>query len=218
MKTVIKWDLPLIKDIIIKYLLKVVIASIVVAAVGVLAVTFLKSPEYSSNVQLSQNDNNASQISTYSQYVKTKNFRRMLDQKVSAQKKWKNKDYSIQVESGDNSVFFTIVATSSNAEFSQFLANETLEIFIKNAGKYISGVNVSVLSKASNASQPNRVNYVKIAGLIFIPAFLLFGLISVWRFIRSGRVEDAKFPEKVYQVPYLGELGLKSIFETDFKR
>ncbi|WP_154815057.1 hypothetical protein [Lactiplantibacillus plantarum] len=31
MKTVIKWDLPLIKDIIIKYLLKVVIASIVVA-------------------------------------------------------------------------------------------------------------------------------------------------------------------------------------------
>ncbi|MFC6796229.1 hypothetical protein ACFQFH_20195 [Halobaculum halobium] len=162
----------------------------------VLAVTFLKSPEYSSNVQLSQNDNNASQISTYSQYVKTKNFRRMLDQKVSAQKKWKNKDYSIQVESGDNSVFFTIVATSSNAEFSQFLANETLEIFIKNAGKYISGVNVSVLSKASNASQPNRVNYVKIAGLIFIPAFLLFSLISVWRFIRSGRVEDAKFPEK----------------------
>ncbi|MCG0749328.1 hypothetical protein IMAU60057_03040 [Lactiplantibacillus plantarum] len=133
----------------------------------------------------------------------------MLDQKVSEQKKWKNTNYSIQVESGDNSVFFTIVATSSDAKFSQFLANETLNIFIKNAGKYISGVNVSVLSKASTVNRPDRVNYVKVAGLIFLVSFLLLSVGSIWRFIHIGRVEDIKFVEKAYQIPYLGELEIK---------
>ena len=62
MKTVVNWDLPLLKQMVKKYLLAVVFMTCIVTLLGVLGISHIEKPTYSSSVQFSQNDNNVAQL------------------------------------------------------------------------------------------------------------------------------------------------------------
>lgn len=208
MKTIVNWDIPLLKQMLKKYLLVVVFMSCIVTLLGVLAVSRLEKPTYSSNVQLSQNDNNVAQLPSYSQFMQTDDFQQTLRAKIT-KSKWKNDKYSIALDYANDSVFFTISAQSSDPAFSQFVANQAMLIFTKSMGNYLSGVNISVVSKPKLNNIPNKQNFLKAAIVFFVLSIVVFSICAFLFELFAGRVNDKDYMLRTYNLTSLGELDIE---------
>lgn len=210
MKTVINWDIPLLKEIIKKYLLIVVIITAVITAVGVAGQAYFHKPTFSTSAQMSQNDNNPAIISTYSQYIGTDHFKSLLTKEIN-RSKWKDEDknYNVELIYDADSVFFSIRATSDNPAFSQFLSNQSMLIFTKDSGRYLSGVNVSLVSRAKVNRAPNPVKFIKSAIVVFLLSFIIVSVSAFLFEIYHGPIRNRRFIETAYNVRRLGDLDLE---------
>ncbi|MCB7178154.1 YveK family protein [Lactiplantibacillus plantarum] len=210
MKTVLNWNLSFFSRLLKKYIVIVVLLSVIVAMAGTVGVSFLKTPTYTSQVQMSQNDNNVSQITSYSQFLETDKFTTLLKNKVN-KSNWKSQagNYIVNVSTDGNSTFFYFQATASSPKAAQYVANQVMNVFTANIGKYLSGASVTVVSKASVPTKANSINFEKTGLSIFGITFFLLFFFCFYKEVYTNKISDRKFISDVYGIDYLGELELK---------
>lgn len=208
MKTIVNWDIPLLKQMLKKYLLTVVFVSCIVTVLGVLGISHIQKPTYSSSVQFSQNDNNVAQLPSYSQFIQTDDFQQQLRSKITSSK-WKHEKYSVALDYANDSVFFTISAKSPDPVFSQFLASQAMLIFTTNMGNYLSGVNISIVSKPKLNNVPDKMNFVKVAIVFFVISIVVLSLCAFMLELFVGKVYDEGYMLRTYNLASLGELDIE---------
>lgn len=129
--------------------------------------------------------------------------------------KWKkssfSSEYTISMSYGTNSTFFSVNATSPNAEYSEFLANTAMTNLMSNIGSYLTGTNISVVSPAKTATTvTSKSRSMIIGGLGALVTFIILIAITLYRSVMAGKVKSTKYLTEVLGLNELGNLTLKS--------
>lgn len=192
-----------------KYGFTVVLVSLVFGIGGAITYKEFSTPQYIATGQMSQNDNNYNIISSYNQFISTDRFKASIKSKIT-KPEWKSIKYSISMTNNANSPFFNVSARSSNAEFSKFLADETMKLLMSEIGSYLSGTNMSQLSKPKVVQENiSTSKMMKIGMVIFFGILvLLSGLIILCtRFL--GQIRNEKYLQDTLGIVDLGTLDLR---------
>ncbi|WP_338210108.1 hypothetical protein [Lactiplantibacillus paraxiangfangensis] len=197
-----------------KYILRVILLSVLIGiGMSYVSVT-LKDNTYSSSGELVQSDSNYGLISSYQQFVLSKRFKNSLNNEVK-KSTWKNyshnTDYSVQITSGNNgsTPFFTLNAISEDKQFSKFLTNKSIEILVSSIGKYLSGSNITVVSNATDAKQQSvKSRVIKWFIYGFVGSFILSTIICVFRFLFVGKTTEDDFISIVLNAKKLGTIKI----------
>jgi len=194
----------------------IIVGVVCAAAVGFFEFKTQKSG-YQSSGELVQNDNNYALISSYQQFVKSKRFLNLLDKQIE-KSHWRNQNeqtpYSIEVNSNNssdssNTPFFTIVVLSKNQQYSRYVADASMKVLITNIGKYLSGANISIVSKAAKAQKVDSITSVKKKSVYgFIVGIVLAIIAIVVNYYCIGKISDEKFIENVFNIDNFGTIGL----------
>lgn len=192
-----------------KYGFTVILVSLVFGIGGAITYKEFSTPQYIATGQMSQNDNNYNIISSYNQFISTDRFKASIKSKIT-KPEWKRIKYSISMTNNANSPFFNVSVRSSNAEFSKFLADETMKLLMSEIGSYLSGTNMSQLSKPKVVQENiSTSKMMKIGMVIFFGILvLLSGLIILFtRFL--GPIRNEKYLQDTLGIVNLGTLDLR---------
>lgn len=193
-----------------KYLIIAVLFGIVGGLVFTYANVRKSETTYVSSGELVQNDNNYNLIASYEQFVGSKRFTSLLDSKID-KSSWKNKQYSYDVElksTGSRSTpFFNLQVTSKDKEFSRFVDNQAISLFNTNIGKYLSGANITLVSRASaptvHGFQTKLVNWFMYGALV---TFVVVSMLFTGKYLFLGKIKDERFIQDVFKTPSLGTI------------
>lgn len=211
MKNSVSWFQMLIFHFYKRFGMILLLCSLVLGVVGAVGYKASKAPEYVSTGQLVQNDNNYNIISAYSQFVQTGRFKDALKE-ATEKSKWSNSNlkYSVAITNNSNSPFFNVSVTSSNANYSNFIANQSMKILVANIGKYLSGSNISILTQARSKNKSISLSRIALVGMVV--AFIMFLVLSLIVVVNSwivGSVKKERYIEEVTGLKNFGVLKLK---------
>lgn len=207
MNSIVGWNAKIGYRFFKKYTLIVVLVGLIFGIASALYVVKTEPVQYESTAQLVQNDNNYDLISSYQQFIKSNKFMRLLDDKIAGSK-WKGKNikYTLNVsQNGSNSPFFSVNVKSTNGSFSNFVATQSVQLFVGNVSKYLSSANVSVLSIPSSSHEDNFKSRTAKSGVLgfifgaFLAVVLSFLNMTIW-----GKVPDEKYINDMYDLKFLG--------------
>jgi len=197
-----------------KYLVMILLIGVIGGFCSVIVSLKSQGVEYSSEGHLVQNDNNYNIISSYQQFVESSRFAKIVSGKVDSGV-WKDKsykrDYKVTLSpEGSTSPFFTITVVSSNPEFSKYLANEAMHLFVTNIGKYLSGANTAIMSNADTAKTIDfKASLGKTASAGVIAGVVLAAIVAILHLIWIGKVKDDKYIHDVYELNHLATINLQ---------
>lgn len=209
MKVMYEFNIHILTRFLRRYLLWIVLFSILCGMGTALVKLRTMTVQYSSTGSLVQNGNNSNIVSAYQQFVESRHFKEIMNSKID-KGAWKNSKYKDKYDitltsNGTNSPFFTMKATSKNREYSEYLATTSMNLFIVNIGKYLSGANVSIIAGASKAYVINfRSSLIK-SGVIGggIVAVILT-LCCLYAMLCVGKIGDDKYINDMYQIKMIG--------------
>lgn len=213
MKSFLEWKQDIVIRILKKSILKLLLISLMFTTIVIFLSVVLKAPTYKASGQMVQNDNNYGLVSSYEQFVSSTGFKTSIDNRIE-KSNWKNyskkSEYDIQLSSEVNSPFFTVSAISDNGNYSKFLANAALKVLISNMGKYLAGVNISVVSNVNNYKKNSIKKFLISVGMItFVVAFVVAALISILFGLFFGTVKNEVFLSEILGLHKLGLLTIE---------
>lgn len=205
----LNWKEKMILNVLKKYLAAILFFSVLLAVLGVLGYAKVEHSTYSASGQLVQNDNNYGLVSSYSQFVNSSKFKRELEKKINNSSKWKSYEnrnkYTLSFSADNDSPFFTIEIMSGNPNYSRFLLDSSVQVFTNNIGKYLSGTNISVISRSSKATVTDqKKSLVKIGILVWLVTFVLLSVITIVNKLLIGKMKDEEFVAEYLQIKHLG--------------
>ncbi|AYJ41419.1 hypothetical protein [Lactiplantibacillus pentosus] len=207
MNNIVGWNAKIGYRFLKKYTLIIVLVGLVLGVASALYVVKTKPVQYESTSQLVQNDNNYDLISSYQQFIKSNKFTNLLEEKI-ADSKWKSakNTYSLTVsQNGSNSPFFSIAVKSTDGAFSNFVATQSVQLFVGNVSKYLSSANVSVLSVPSSYHEDDfKTRTIKTGFLGFIVGAFLAAVVSFLSMTVFGKIPDEKYINDMYNLKLLG--------------
>jgi len=205
----------LIVNLVKKILLKVILVSVCIGVGFAYLKLQMNEKEYISSGELVQNDNNYNLIDPYKQFVGSNRFTNLLNDEVqdSIWKKLKSKgQYTVSIESSGEKTtpFFSLSVSSENGRYSKFLTSRAIKIFNANIGKYLSGANITIVSKASSARSANNGSLVvKWFSYGFLTAFIVFGVLFSLKYFFFGKIKETNFINEVFGLNNLGNIEVK---------
>jgi len=196
-----------------KYLVMILLVGVIVGLCSAIISLRSQGVEYSSSGNLVQNDNNYNIISSYQQFVESSRFTKIVNEKVE-NSEWKNKsyknDYKVSLTpDSSTSPFFNMTVVSSNAEFSKYLTNEAMHLFVANVGKYLSSANTAIMSNANTAKAVDfKSSLGKTVFVWFVIGVLLAAIFALLHLIWIGKVKDDRYIDDVYDLNHLATINL----------
>jgi len=196
-----------------KYLVMILLVGVIVGLCSAIISLRSQGVEYSSSGNLVQNDNNYNIISSYQQFVESSRFTKIVNEKVE-NSEWKNKsyknDYKVSLTpDSSTSPFFNMTVVSSNAEFSKYLTNEAMHLFVANVGKYLSSANTAIMSNANTAKAVDfKSSLGKTVFVWFVIGALLAAIFALLHLIWIGKVKDDRYIDDVYDLNHLATINL----------
>ncbi|ALC08221.1 hypothetical protein [Lactiplantibacillus plantarum] len=208
------WKERIILQSLKKKWIVVLLISVFVGGICAFGYGKLKSSNYQASGELVQNDNNYNLLNSYQQFLTTGKFKASMNDSIK-NSKWKkssfSSEYTISMSYGTNSTFFSVNATSPNAEYSEFLANTAMTNLMSNIGSYLTGTNISVVSPAKTATTvTSKSRSMIIGGLGALVTFIILIAITLYRSVMAGKVKSTKYLTEVLGLNELGNLTLKS--------
>ncbi|WP_047999267.1 hypothetical protein [Lactiplantibacillus herbarum] len=177
--------------------------------------------QYSVSSEMVQNDNNYSLVSSYSEFVQSRRFKQILTEQVN-KSKWKNEskkiEYTVDVVSNgsesSNTPFFNLVVTSDNVAYAKFLAQQGETQLIANIGKYLSGANISLVSKSNKVTVKKPFSgIVKRFEYGFIIAFIIIFIFKMLADLTFGNIKDEEFVSDVFGKTNFGTIEIENAGE-----
>jgi len=196
-----------------KYLVMILLVGVIVGLCSAIISLRSQGVEYSSSGNLVQNDNNYNIISSYQQFVESSRFTKIVNEKVE-NSEWKNKsyknDYKVSLTpDSSTSPFFNMTVVSSNAEFSKYLTNEAMHLFVANVGKYLSSANTAIMSNANTAKAVDfKSSLGKTVFVWFVIGALLAAIFALLHLIWIGKVKDDRYIDDIYDLNHLATINL----------
>jgi len=196
-----------------KYLVMILLVGVIVGLCSAIISLRSQGVEYSSSGNLVQNDNNYNIISSYQQFVESSRFTKIVNEKVE-NSEWKNKsyknDYKVSLTpDSSTSPFFNMTVVSSNAEFSKYLTNEAMHLFVANVGKYLSSANTAIMSNANTAKAVDfKSSLGKTTFIWFVIGALLAAIFALLHLIWIGKVKDDRYIDDIYDLNHLATINL----------
>ncbi|WP_318766706.1 YveK family protein [Lactiplantibacillus carotarum] len=212
MKFTIEMNARLVLRIVKKYLFIVILISLIVSGAYAFLSLKMATKTYSSVSELVQNDNNSGIISPYQQFIQSDNYKRALNEKINSAKngaQLKNSAYKIEIVNNaanqSNTPFFSISATSKDASDAQQLNGIATNVFVNNISKYLSGSNISIVTKPSKGQlNSSKKQTTKMTTVIFLAVFVILVLLSFILETTHGKIKDSLFIRDVYQFENFG--------------
>jgi len=212
MNQLLNWKGNMLVQIFKNYVLRIILAALVVTGLGILGASYLKQQTYISSGQLVQNDSNYSMISSYNQLITSTVFKSEMKKKIN-QSRWKNSvdEYKISLDSSANSPFFSVNTISRNPSYAQFVSEQSMNILVEDAPKYLSGANLSIVFADRSAKSVSRKSFLATLGIfVFIISFILLYAYVILTVVFGGRIKDSSYLEDVVGIKQLGEMDLKN--------
>ncbi|MFB9769775.1 hypothetical protein [Lactiplantibacillus modestisalitolerans] len=198
-----------------KYLIFVVLISVLIGVASAYVTEFSHGSTYTSSGELVQNDNNYSLIASYKQFVSSKKFTSLLDNEIK-KSNWSNSkikyDYTVSIEAsgGTTTPFFTLQVNSTDQKYAEFLANKAINIFVTNIGKYLSGSNVTIVSNATKGNVSDvKSDAIKKFLYTFVLTFVILSFLLIIKYIYIGKIVDSHYVQDVLGEKFLGTITQK---------
>jgi len=213
MKLAIELNGKIILRFLKRYLVMILLVGVIVGLCSAIISLRSQGVEYSSSGNLVQNDNNYNIISSYQQFVESSRFTKIVNEKVE-NSEWKNKsyknDYKVSLTpDSSTSPFFNMTVVSSNAEFSKYLTNEAMHLFVANVGKYLSSANTAIMSNANTAKAVDfKSSLGKTTFIWFVIGALLAAIFALLHLIWIGKVKDDRYIDDIYDLNHLATINL----------
>lgn len=199
-----------------KYVWIAALWSLLISAAGAFGEVYMSQNAYTSSSELVQSDNNYDLLPSYQQFVQSKQFTRLLNKKLKANHKtmYQSYDYSLDLETSltntSSSPFFSLNVSSRNSNYAQVVNNSALEVLIANVGRYVSGSNIVVVSKASSAKLVGfKTRILKHSLILFVVSFVVLMVAILCKYFFYGTVKQTYFADEVLNLRELGVLRLQ---------
>ncbi|AVK62712.1 hypothetical protein C5Z26_00515 [Lactobacillus sp. CBA3606] len=199
--------------IIIRHSILLVGVTCVAVVAGIGWTSFVEKPEYKSNVQFLQTDNDTSKISVYDQVLNLQSFKTELNtalkQKNIASVFSNSKISSMSIESSVNSPIFSLTVVTENPKFAPYAATQVAQNLINFVGKYQNNVSLAIVSKSSSDAKPVKKSLKKV---IFISGAIGLVLSLLLIFLKEfyGKKMTSQYLNDVFGIEYLGSVELNS--------
>ncbi|VDG17574.1 chain-length determining protein [Lactobacillus allii] [Lactiplantibacillus mudanjiangensis] len=198
--------------IILKRILLIAVTVIVFLVGSVAYVQFLSTPTYKATVQMIASDN-VDQLSVYSNLLTNgDSFKKPISKII--QKKdstiTSNDVNTLTMSYTAGKPVFSISATSSNAKNAAEIANVGAAYFSSNIGKYMLGVNVGVLSKATVPTEPIAPRRFKMMMIAVVIGGLAGIALAFVKELFLDRTLDKDYLDNVMGFYDLGSFSIKS--------
>lgn len=199
-----------------KYAWIVTLWSLLISVVGVFGEVYISQNAYTSSSELVQSDSNYDLLPSYQQFIQSKQFTRLLNQKLRTNHKvmYEHYGYSLDLETNltntSSSPFFSLSVSSENSKYAQIVNDSALEVLIANVGRYVSGSNIVVVSKASPAKLVGfKTKLLKHSLILFVVSFFVLTIVVLCKYFFYGKVKETYFADEVLNLKELGILRLQ---------
>lgn len=180
-------------------------------AIGVGWTSFFQKPQYESEVQFLQTDNDTSKISVYGQVLGLKSFKSALNttlKQKAVSSVFDNTHISnMAVESSVNSPIFSVKVTTEDPKFAPYAATQVASDLINFVGKYQNNVNLAIVSKSSSDALPVKKSLKKVIIISGIVG-LIIALFVVFLKEFYGKKMASQYLNDVFGLEYLGSVKL----------
>lgn len=155
----------------------IIVAILLAVVVGNVYTIFTRVPMYKTNASLvlvsekngeenstynnSEQQLNKNLVGTYSEIAKSKTVLNKVIKNLDLNISYADLKKKIDVTSVENTEIINIYVSDENPKRATLIANEIASVFVSEVNKFYKLNNVNILDKATNATSPYNVNYVK---------------------------------------------------------
>ncbi|MDV0429288.1 hypothetical protein RXV91_00105 [Lactiplantibacillus sp. DA1] len=180
-------------------------------AAGVSWNYLIKKPEYQSQIQFLQTNNDTSQITVYDQILSLKSFKTQVNSELKQRKISSvfsdTTIESMSVSSSVNSPIFSVSVTTRNPKFSKYAATIVAQNLISFVGKYQGAANLAIISKAASTPTMVQQSISKIV-IIFGAGGLVLSLCIVFMKELYGKKMASQYLNDIFGIENLGSIKL----------
>jgi len=195
--------------IILKRILLITVTMVVFILGSIVYIQYLSTPTYKATTQLMASDN-VDQLPVYADLLANGNtFKSPISKIVQKEDSTisTNEVNTLSLAYSAGKPVFTISATSSNAKHAAEIANVGAAYFAANIGKYMLGVNVGVLSKATVPVVPIKPKKSQIIMIAILCGILLGVVLAFLKELFVNRVLDKDYVNNVVGFSDLGSFS-----------